>query len=228
MNAETKPGDGGVQVGTSFTKAWSALVAALVVGLSIRTFFLFPALVPSESMEPTVKQGERILVDRFTYAFRRPTRGEVVVFDSPGSGNPLPPGLIYIKRLAGFAGEEAGINADGQLVLNGNKWIPMVGAQERDPRAGNGTARELPRPGVFHGYANAEHLKAAGMDEALSSRFPDPDARVKVKSGCVLVLGDNTLVSYDSRAWGDLPVERISGRALLVVGVPFWGWRWLR
>ena len=90
-----------------------SIVWAVVIALVIRTFIVAPFKIPSGSMHPTLLEGDRILVSKFTYRFRPPERGEIVVFRFPE--NPKRP---FIKRLAGRGGDKVEIR-DGQVYVNG-------------------------------------------------------------------------------------------------------------
>ncbi|KKP73830.1 MAG: Signal peptidase I [Candidatus Roizmanbacteria bacterium GW2011_GWA2_35_19] len=76
-------------------------------------FILTPNQVKGASMEPTFISGDYILTSRVTYKFRRPERGDVVVFKSPKN-----PDIEYIKRIIGLPGDKININ-DGAVSVNG-------------------------------------------------------------------------------------------------------------
>ena len=191
---------------------FGSLYAALVVGISARTFFFFPATVPTSSMEPAILKGDTILVDRLTLAFRRPRRGEIVVFTSPNGISGLPVGRVYVKRLVALGGESVRIGTNWMVEIDGR--LLTAGAPGFEGLYA--FAERAPRPGEFHGHANQSLLQEWGGEDVLSPRFADENARVQIGRDCVLVLGDNTLVSYDSRAWGDLPMNLVVGRAVLL------------
>ena len=90
------------------------LIAA-VIAILIRSFLLGPYKIPTGSMRPTLLEGDRIFVDKITYRFRPPQRGEIVVFKYP-----LDPKKDFVKRLVAFGGEEVEIK-DGALYVNGEK-----------------------------------------------------------------------------------------------------------
>jgi signal peptidase I len=102
-----------------------------------------------------IDSGDRLFVDRFTYNFRRPTRGEVIVFTSTGI-----PRLIqnthYIKRLIATAGEHVRIGDDRHVIVNGKRLDNTMRHFER-VYAFSGP----PRDSVFSGHANAEVALAA-------------------------------------------------------------------
>lgn len=75
------------------------LIAVVTVFL-IRTFLVQPFLVSGASMEPNFSHGNYLLIDEITYRFRKPNRGEVVVFRYP-----LDRDIFFIKRIIGMPGE---------------------------------------------------------------------------------------------------------------------------
>ncbi|MBI2094461.1 MAG: signal peptidase I [Candidatus Omnitrophica bacterium] len=86
---------------------------AVAIALVIRTFIAAPFKIPSGSMRMTLLEGDRILVSKFIYHFREPSRGEIVVFRYPE--NPKRP---FIKRLAAIGGDTIEIQ-EGKLLING-------------------------------------------------------------------------------------------------------------
>jgi signal peptidase I len=90
------------------------VAAAFVLALLIQQFVIKPFAIPSPSMEPTLVQGDRVLVNRLTYHFRSPERGDVIVFHPPGLDDSEP----YIKRVVALAGDTVSVH-DGQLWVNG-------------------------------------------------------------------------------------------------------------
>ena len=85
---------------------------ALVFGF-VRPFVVEAFYIPSQSMVPTLKVQDRVLVNKFIYRFSEPERGDIVVFQSvEGSREEL------IKRVVGLPGDEIAVR-DGKLFVNG-------------------------------------------------------------------------------------------------------------
>ena len=111
---------------------WILELAELVVvagtaALLIRTFVVMVSVVPTGSMIPTLMIGDRLLVDRVTYRFRAPVRGEIVVFDSVVDNKD------YVKRLIGLPGEHIQIK-DGIVYANGKEvFFAGVNVQQDSP-----------------------------------------------------------------------------------------------
>ena len=84
---------------------WAAvIVGALVVALIVKTFLIQAFYIPSESMVPTLKVQDRVLVNKLSYEFGDIERGDIIVFDRPGG--PGPDGIAeLIKRVIAVEGE---------------------------------------------------------------------------------------------------------------------------
>jgi signal peptidase I len=87
---------------------------ALVFGF-VRPFVVEAFYIPSESMIPTLRVGDRVLVNKFIYRFTEPERGDIVVFESVEGG-----GEDLIKRVVGVPGDEISVRG-GKVVLNGER-----------------------------------------------------------------------------------------------------------
>jgi signal peptidase I len=89
-----------------------AAAAAAVVLVALVAFVAEPFAVPSESMEPTLRRGDHVLVDKLAYRLRSPRRGELAVFRAPDTG------AVSLKRVVAVAGDRVAIE-DGVLVVGG-------------------------------------------------------------------------------------------------------------
>jgi signal peptidase I len=169
--------------------------------------------VPTGSMNPTIVEGDRVLVNKHVYGLRipwtlvrlsggrDPQRGEIVVFDSPVDGTSL------VKRVVGVPGDTIALDAGG-LVVNGAhaQYEPgdvalieglLTQTQARRPRV-------LREQGVVPTH------------EILRMPFGSPRetmAPVVVPDGMYFMLGDNRDNSADSRYIGFVPRRNIVGRA---------------
>lgn len=195
----------------SFWKELPILIGiALVLALLIKTFLVQAFSIPSDSMQNTLQQGDRVLVDKLTPWFgSEPERGEVVVFHDPGNwlrGEPTPDpnalqtflswiGLMpsveekdLIKRVIGVGGDTVECNGTGPLKVNG---------------------KALNEPYVFPGNTPCSNDDQGG-------RF-----KVKVPQGYIWVMGDHRQNSRDSRYnqgekyRGMVPVKEVVGRAIV-------------
>ena len=135
--------------------AFDFLFCALTVALSLCNFFLSFTIVMSGSMEPTLRRpgsgrtilgADWVVVDRISYNFRRPRRGEIVAFRVANNAF-LNPGLEYIKRLAGLPGDRIrcssnAVFVNGRLFARSARGVPI--------RQAKLLLRLFPDPGVEH------------------------------------------------------------------------------
>jgi len=151
-----------------------------------------------------IDTGDQVFVDKFSYNFVKPHRGDVFVFrtnhipgirEDPEAGSPF-----YIKRLAGLPGDMLRIDPPF-LYVNGKK------------AEGYGFDRVMSAKPPYRGYALGH--------EYLSQ----PDRTFTVPQDGYFALGDNSYNSYDSRYWGVVPEPNLVGRGLLVYWPfhPHWG-----
>ncbi len=101
------------------------LFIAAVLAILIRTYLLGPYKIPTGSMRPVLMEGDRIFVDKLSYRFREPKRGEIMVFKYP-----LDRKKDFVKRLVASGGESLEIR-EGGLFLNGEKIEEPAAIAER-------------------------------------------------------------------------------------------------
>lgn len=167
-----------------------------------------------------IQRGDRLFVDRFTYHWRRPKRGEIIVFSSAGiqprlrpyPGPPLIANTHYIKRLVAFGGEKVQIGNDRHLIINGKRLDTSTPHFEKVF-----SFKGPPQDSVYSGYVNEEVGRMYGR-RGLAPFFPNESAVFTVRPGHYLAFGDNTMNSFDGRAWGDFPRTFVVGRAFFT----FW------
>ncbi|MEU6912676.1 signal peptidase I [Streptomyces olindensis] len=197
----------------SFWKELPILIGiALVLALLIKTFLVQAFSIPSDSMQNTLQQGDRVLVDKLTPWFgSEPERGEVVVFHDPDNwlaGEPTTDpnalqtflswiGLMpsaeekdLIKRVIGVGGDTIECKGTGPLTVNGKAL---------DERS----------------YVYAGNTPCSVDDQG--GQF-----KVKVPEGYIWVMGDHRQNSRDSRYnqsdkhHGMVPVKDVVGRAIVI------------
>lgn len=98
----------------------SGLVAALLVFCLLRPFVIQAFFIPSGSMLPTLREGDRILVNKFVYFLRDPEPGEIVVFNAPPAASP--DDKDFIKRVVGAPGDELCVR-EGALYRDGERLV---------------------------------------------------------------------------------------------------------
>ena len=159
-----------------------------------------------------VHSGDHLFVDRFTYNFRRPKRGEIIVFETRGIDG-LPQDQYYIKRLIGLGGETLQIGNDRHLVINRTNHLDKTTPHFEhvysfDPK-------RPPEDSKFSGHLNQYVANQFNLGN-LAQRFPNEQAQFTVTPDRYLVMGDNTVNSLDSRTWGDFPRANVIGKSFFV------------
>lgn len=171
------------------------IVAAFVMAVVIKYFIFTPTLVKQTSMTPTIKDGERVLINRLVRTFNMPIyRGDIITFEMPidtvdgvgvyeeteGTMEFLLHDVLeinkisFIKRVIGVGGDHILIE-DGDVYVNGQKVEEVYLNGIKTPRRGD---------------------------------FYD----VVVPEGYIFVMGDNRSGSSDSRKFGCIPLEKVEGR----------------
>jgi signal peptidase I len=193
------------------------IIVAFLIAVLIKTFLVQAFFIPSGSMVPTLRVGDRVLVEKISYFVGDPGRGDVVVFARSvfGQKRPdvpwyedarnylrellgLPTGQEedYIKRIVAVGGDT--IRYEGkprQLFVNGEK------VDEQDYiKGGRDTASETLTSSDCRGLK----MKPAG-------------GGCRVPAGEVFVMGDNRTNSQDSRVIGPVDEDKIVGRAFLII-----------
>jgi signal peptidase I len=155
--------------------------------------------------------GDHLFVNRFTYNFRRPRRGEIIVFETEGI-LALQQGTHYIKRLIATGGERVRIGDDRHVSINGERLNASTPYFENlysfDPKVPPADSR-------YSGHVNGTVARRYSR-AMLAPNFPDDKTEMTLRPNHYLVFGDNTMNSYDSRGWGDFPREKVIGKASFV------------
>lgn len=158
-----------------------------------------------------VKSGDHLFVNRTTYNFRRPKRGEIIVFETLGI-LALPQDQFYIKRLVALGGERVQIGNDRHLIIDGQRLDASTAHFEN---VYTFDSRQPPEDSRYSGHLN-EAVARQYHRHNLAPLFPDESTTYLVPSGHYMVMGDNTVNSYDSRGWGDFPATNVIGKSFFV------------
>ncbi len=92
---------------------------AVVIAVVIRLFIAEPRFIPSNSMDPTLHIGDRLLIEKLSYRFHPPHHGDIVVFEPPPQLQAIGyrPEQAFIKRVIGLPGDTLTVH-DGQVYRN--------------------------------------------------------------------------------------------------------------
>ncbi len=138
-------------------RSWVLSIAgALIVAMLIRTFIVELYVVDGPSMQPTLQDGERLVVNKFIYYWREPLKGEVVVFRYPRDHN-----RNFIKRVIAVGGDTIEIK-DGHVYVND--------ALVNEDYIAEKTRTEYPKQTVPEGTL---FVCGDNRRNSLDSRFPD-------------------------------------------------------
>ncbi len=187
-----------------------AFFPIFLIVLLLRSFLVEPFRIPSGSLEPTLKVGDFVAVNKFAYGLhlpvletrilpiKNPKTGDIVVFRWPPG-----PSFDYIKRVVGVPGDVIAYH-NKQLTING-KLIPQTFIEYTvDESSGKAVAKYQ------------ENLNGVIHNIYINPKDRPIDFDVTVPKGHYFMLGDNRDDSADSRFWGFLPEENLRGRAFLV------------
>jgi signal peptidase I len=175
------------------------IVLALVLALLIKTFLLQAFFIPSQSMEPTLTAGDRVLVTKIPYWFGEPSRGDVIVFEDPTPGQQPQRSL-----LSGVA-----------------HWL-FQGLGVEQPDNEDFIKRVVGLPGdVVTGRDGKVFVNGTAIDEVYLTEKTREFRRFKVPEDSLFVMGDNRSDSFDSRfGLGFVPLDSVIGKAFLIVWPP--------
>tara|TARA_B110000977_G_scaffold64045_1_gene87163 strand:+ start:161 stop:892 length:732 start_codon:yes stop_codon:yes gene_type:complete len=182
-----------------------SLAPVLGLVLVLRSFMIEPFQIPSQSMVPTLKVGDFILVSKWTYGIRLPVlRTKIIDVGSPERGDVMvffPPHeeRYFIKRVVGLPGDKIHV-LNGVVFINGDKMEQTPSAEE--PNSPRSVVMTEKLGGVKH------MMQKRTSPTRLSQNFS-----AVVPEGHYFMMGDNRDNSSDSRVWGPVPEDRIVGKA---------------
>jgi signal peptidase I len=176
-----------------------------------------------------IVSGDHLFIDRVSYNFLPPGRGDIVVFQTKGIPEDererwrIPADEFYIKRLVGLGDETLSLQQDYMVT-----GVPGPGGMPQDVPAGhlvvNGKPLSAATPHFagLYSFSNPpagaktikyepNHYYGHGMIGLLA-----PGKEFHVRPDYFFVMGDNTMNSLDSRYWGDFPQEKVIGKAFFV------------
>jgi signal peptidase I len=206
------------------------ILHAYIIAICIKTFFYENYKIPSGSMNPTLLNGDRILVSKFYYGYskfsfpfsylipikqrvlsnRKPKYGDIVVFKLPQQEMQ---DIYYIKRIMGLPGDK--IKVEGGNVIVNNKKLDYDFIRTSEPKMlGNENMFEV-----------QEYIEKNTIQKAYSILVGSKDSDINntktytVPEGYYFMMGDNRDNSKDSRfdmEFGFVPFKFIIGRAEVI------------
>lgn len=178
------------------------IVFVVVMVIIIRFFIGEIRWIPSSSMEPTLTVGDRLFIERVSRFYKKPTRGDIVVFYPPMTQLQNTP-LKVFQRLTGFFCND--IAYIKRIVAKGGDKVEVKKVKDNKYKV------------VVNGKELKEDYILNDFDyiECNDEMYCGP---MTVPQGHYFLLGDNRGNSQDSRFWGFLKEDRVIGRAVVI----FW------
>lgn len=188
----------GQSIGSFLRELPVLLLVAFLLAFLLRTFVLQVFYIPSSSMEPTLQVYDRMVVEKVSYHFREPRRGEIVVFEGETVAAPPTDEGVVARSLRGVG-----------------QFIGVVPASARDF-----VKRVIGLPGdEIRIEAGRVHVNGEPLNEPYVV-FEDASdyGPVVVPEGRLFFLGDNRPNSSDSRrSLGFVPMDQVVGRAAVII-----------
>ena len=208
-----------------FTDFFGSLFGVLALVTILRSFVFEPFQIPSGSMEPTLRVGDFLVVNKFNYGIKdpiwqktliengHPERGDIIVFKAPKQ-----PHVDYIKRVIGIGGDTVKYDMATQslTVTSKDGTVNVFKYENAKPNADF----------FYHGEMQVEKTEIGSVTHQILNN-PSPfnyapyffkqegqtDGEWVVPEGHYFVMGDNRDNSEDSRFWGFVPEQNIVGKA---------------
>ena len=211
-----------------FTDFFGSLFGVLALVTILRSFVFEPFQIPSGSMEPTLRVGDFLVVNKFNYGIKdpiwqktliengHPERGDIIVFKAPPQ-----PHVDYIKRVVGIGGDTVKYDMATQslTVTSKDGTVNVFKYENAKPNADF----------FYHGEMQVEKTEVGNVThQILNNPLPfnyapyffkqegQTDGEWVVPEGHYFVMGDNRDNSEDSRFWGFVPEQNIVGKATFI------------
>ncbi|MBS5886320.1 signal peptidase I [Clostridium sp.] len=169
------------------------ILGSVIIVSLINTEVLASAKVQQESMENTLYNDEKLIVDKISYNFTTPKRGDIIIFfDNEEKGNVFEESYKYLKEIASIS-----YNTDTRTRLV--KRVIGVSGDEIDIKDG-------------YVYLNGDMLDETYVKG--STYIRNIDFPIKVEENTLFVLGDNREKSRDSREFGLIKINQVEGKAI--------------
>jgi signal peptidase I len=188
MNSEQPPSKHSVGQGAQLVREWvTVLVVALVIAITVRTLILQQFYISGPSMEATMFQDDRVLVNKLSYRLHDIHRGDVVVFDRVTVDGQIVQHDDLIKRVIALGGETIAIK-DCKVFIDG---------------------KPLDEP-----YLNDFDIAQSVVEDRCRVSMMDD---MLIPEGQLFVMGDNRPQSFDSRMFGPIEQDLVVGRAFVII-----------
>ncbi|MDU4269203.1 MAG: signal peptidase I [Enterococcus hirae] len=174
-----------------FFKNWGILIVVLAAILLARVYVFTPVTVNGHSMDPTLSDGQRLISSKIS----KYERFDIITTKEPGDEE-----RMIVKRIIGMSGDTVKMEND-QLTINGKKYNESYL---------NEFKKDFAKDKLQNEYSYSEAFQA----QAENSQHFTSDFEYVVPKGKYLVLGDNRLISKDSRIFGLVDADMIQGKVV--------------
>ena len=191
------------------------VLVAFLIAIVIKTFLVQAFFIPSGSMIPTLRVGDRVLVEKVSYRLHEPRRGDIVVFAREILGPQ--PDVPWYQDARNFLRELVGLPIGDE-----EDFIKRIVAVAGDEVRYEGNPRKL--------FVNGEQVDQDFINRGVDRSSPtltDKDCKrlsmepsgdgCLVPAGRIFVMGDNRGNSQDSRFLGPIEEDKIIGRGFVVI-----------
>ncbi len=196
---------------------FESLVVTVILAIFGTTFVIQAFKIPTGSMEDTLLIGDHLLVNKFVFAFPTPPlarlfpyreirRGDIVVFKYPPTEGQAQAGEHFVKRVIGVPGDRIRIF---------HRKVYVNGVAVEEPFVRHSYPGEL-RPGDDFPPSPSEYMRGVTSRWSAEMERFVVNGELVVPPGRYFVMGDNREQSWDSRFWGFVPRELVSGKPLLI------------
>jgi signal peptidase I len=191
------------------------VLVAFLIAVVIKTFVMQAFYIPSGSMKPTLRVGDRVLVEKLSYLLGEPSQGDVIVFARSVLPNAERPDEPWTDDIRNYVRELLGLPTGTE-----EDYIKRVVAVSGDTIRYEGSPRRL--------FVNGERVSEPYLERPDNAstiitegncpgKMQAVEDSCQVPAGMVFVMGDNRDNSADSRSIGPIEEDKIIGRGFVVI-----------
>ncbi len=193
-----------------FSRFINPLLATALIVFVVKTFIADTYKIPSDSMQPTLIDGDHVIGLKLIYGIKVPFRESYIRFSYPSRGDAVvikrPDNLFYIKRVIAVAPDKVGFKT-GNLAINDKHIKKIFGTDTSKYKyIDNNQA-------VYREFLGSKYYSVIYSG---SKRPLDLSTPVKLEKDKIFVLGDNRTDSIDSRQWGAIDCKDVVARPIFV------------
>lgn len=186
------------------------IIIAIVIAILVKYFLCTPTVVQMDSMYPTLKQGDRLLLNRTVRTFKKEyKRGDIITFEAPTKEKYYDNEEVDINNPIAKYDDKTGNNLWKKFTYD----VLEIGKR-------NYIKRVIGLPGehvqIIDGYVyiNGEIYNEDYLDDSVLTTITGKFYDIVVPENSLFVMGDHRSVSLDSRSFGCIPYSKIESRVV--------------